>query len=290
MKPAAFEYLAAKTLDEALSALASGGDAKVIAGGQSLVPMMNFRLVQPEFLVDINSIPELSDIEERDGGLKLGALVRHAQSLKSPEALRHFPIIAETLQHVAHVAIRNRGTIGGSLVHADPAAEWPLLVTLLDAELEIHGPDGLRRVAPDEFFIAPLVTGLEDGEILTAVHLPYLPAGTGTAFEEVSQRAGDFAIASAGAIIALKDGIVAEARLALGGVADTAIRARAAEEHLLGKTLTTELMARASQFAAEGLEPNADLHASSEYRLHLIPIVARRVLERASRRAEGGIS
>ena len=140
--------------------------------------------------------------------------MRHAQSLNSPEALRHFPIIAETLQHVAHVAIRNRGTIGGSLVHADPAAEWPLLVTLLDAELEIHGPDGLRRVAPDEFFIAPLVTGLEDGEILTAVHLPYLPAGAGTAFEEVAQRAGDFAIVSAGAVIALKDGIVTEARLA----------------------------------------------------------------------------
>lgn len=289
MKPAAFEYLAAKTLAEALNALASG-DAKVIAGGQSLVPMMNFRLVQPELLVDINSIPGLSDIEERDGSLTFGALVRHAQSLNSAEALRHFPIIAETLQHVAHVAIRNRGTIGGSLAHADPAAEWPLLVTLLDAELEIHGPEGLRRVTPDEFFIAPLVTGLDDGEILTAVHLPYLPAGAGTAFEEVAQRAGDFAIVSAGAVIALKDGIVTEARLALGGVADTAIRPRTAEEHLLGKTLTTELIARAAKLAADGLEPNADLHASSEYRLHLIPIVARRVLERASRRAEGGIA
>ena len=288
MKPAAFEYLAARSLDEALSALA-GSDAKVIAGGQSLVPMMNFRLVQPELLVDINSIPGLADIEERDGSLTFGALVRHVQSLNSPAVLRHFPIIAETLRHVAHVAIRNRGTIGGSLVHADPAAEWPLLVTLLDAQLEIHGPAGSRRVAPDEFFIAPLFTGLDDGEILTNVHLPCLPADAGTAFEEVAQRAGDFAIVSAGAVIALEDGIVTEARLALGGVADTAIRARAAEQHLLGQTLTTELITRAAQFAAEGLEPNADLHASSDYRLHLVPVLARRVLERASRRVGGRI-
>lgn len=288
MKPAAFEYLAARTLVEALNALA-GSDAKVIAGGQSLVPMMNFRLVQPELLVDINSIPGLSDIEERDGSLTFGALVRHAQSLRAPAVLRHFPIIAETLQHVAHVAIRNRGTIGGSLVHADPAAEWPLLVTLLNAQLEVHGPNGLRRVTPDEFFIAPLVTELDDGEILTAVHLPCLPADAGSAFEEVAQRAGDFAIVSAGAVIALEDGIVTEARLALGGVADTAIRARAAEEHLLDQTLTTQLIERAAQLATEGLEPNADLHASSEYRLHLVPILARRVLERASRRAAGGI-
>lgn len=289
MKPAAFQYFAAKTLAEALNALASG-DAKIIAGGQSLVPMMNFRLVQPELVVDINGIPGLADLTEGEGGLAIGALARHAQCLVSTTVLRHFPVIAEAMGHVAHVAIRNRGTIGGSLVHADPAAEWPLLAALLDAELEISRPDRTRRVAAAEFFIAPLVTAMEEDEILTAVHLPYLSAGAGAAFEEVAQRAGDFAIVSAGAVIALRNGVVTESRLALGGVADTPVRVAAIEEFLLGKTLTAELIEQAVLRAAEGLEPNADLHASSEYRLHLIPIVARRVLDGAARRAKGGIT
>jgi CO/xanthine dehydrogenase FAD-binding subunit len=289
MKPASFDYLAVTTVEAAVRALA-GADAKILAGGQSLVPMMNFRLVQPELLVDINRIAGLAGIEETGTGLKFGALVRHVQSLNSAVARKHFPIISEAMHHVAHVAIRNRGTIGGSLVHADPAAEWPLLATLLDAELEIHGPDGARRVVPDEFFIAPLVAGLEDGEILTAVHLPFLPAGAGAAFDEIAQRAGDFAMVSAGAVIVLEDGVIAEARLALGGVAETPARARAAEDFLLGKPVSRDLLAEASALAAEGLEPNADMHASSEYRLHLVPTMARRVLATAASRARGDLA
>jgi carbon-monoxide dehydrogenase medium subunit len=287
MKPAPFDYLAVTSIDEAVRALGASADAKIIAGGQSLVPMMNFRLVQPELLIDINHIAALSQITETADGLTIGALVRHVESQNSPLAARHFPVIAEAMHHVAHVAIRNRGTIGGSLVHADPAAEWPLLATLLDAELEIHGPDGERRAVPAGFFLAPLVTDLQEGELLTAVHLPYLPVGAGTAFDEFAQRAGDFAIVSAGAVILLQDGVIAEARLALGGVGDTSLRAQAAETHLVGKPLSDKLLAQAATLAAEGLEPNTDLHASSEYRLHLVPILARRVLATAARRARG---
>jgi carbon-monoxide dehydrogenase medium subunit len=287
MKPAPFDYLAVTSIDDAVRALGSSTDAKIIAGGQSLVPMMNFRLVQPELLVDINRIAVLSQITETAEGLTFGALVRHVESQTSPLAARHFPVIAEAMHHVAHVAIRNRGTIGGSLVHADPAAEWPLLATLLDAALEIHGPDGERRAVPAEFFLAPLVTDLQEGEILTAVHLPYLPPGAGMAFDEFAQRAGDFAIVSVGVVIALADGVIAEARLALGGVGETPLRASEAEAHLIGKSLADDLLAEAAALAVEGLEPNTDLHASSEYRLHLVPIMARRVLATAAQRAQG---
>lgn len=289
MKPASFDYLAVTTVEAAVLALTSA-DAKILAGGQSLVPMMNFRLVQPELVVDINRIAGLAGIEETEAGLKFGALVRHVQSLNSALAQKHFPVISETMHHVAHVAIRNRGTIGGSLVHADPAAEWPLLAMLLDAEFEIHGPNGTRRTVANEFFIAPLATDLGDGEILTAVHLPFLPLGAGTAFDEITQRAGDFAIVSAGAVIVVEDGVIAEARLALGGVAETPARAQVAEELLLGKPVSPHLLVEASALAAEGLEPNADLHASSEYRLHLVPVMAHRVLAKAASRARGGLA
>lgn len=285
MKPAAFDYLAAKTVEEAVAALADR-DAKIIAGGQSLVPMMNFRLVQPELLVDINGIGGLSDIVETERGLRFGALVRHVQSQESELAARYFPIISEAMNHVAHVAIRNRGTVGGSLCHADAAAEWPLLVTLLDGELEIYGAEGRRTVSPPEFFIAPLVTSLEETEILTSVHLPFLPAGTGTAFDEFSQRAGDFAIVSAGAVLVLEEGRITEARLAIGGVGDTPLRAHAAEQYLLGKTPEPEILAAAADLTTEGVEPNTDLHASSEFRLHLMTVLAERVLLKATERAE----
>ncbi len=287
MKPAAFDYLAVTTVEEAVQALGRG-DAKIIAGGQSLVPMMNFRLVQPELLVDINRIEDLSQIAETATGLRFGALVRHTAALGSQLAARYFPVIPEALQHVAHVAIRNRGTVGGSLAHADAAAEWPLLATLLDARIEIAGPEGARTAAPEEFFIAPLVTALEEEEILTAIDLPFLASSAGSAFEEIAQRAGDFAVVSAGAVIVLADGLVGEARLALGGVGDTPLRAEEAEAFLLGKEPVPEVLREAGRLAAMGLEPTSDLHASAEYRLHLVPVMARRVLERAAGRAGEG--
>lgn len=284
MKPAAFRYVRATSIDAAIGALANE-DAKVIAGGQSLVPMMNFRLAQPELVVDINGIAELREIEELDTHIRYGALVRHVEALNCPITAKSIPIVPEALRHVAHIAIRNRGTIGGSLVHADPSAEWPLLVTLLDGEIEICAASGTRRVSPEDFFVAPLVVNVEEDEVLVAVNLPK-PAGIfGTAFDEVAQRAGDFAIVSAGAVLRIENGVVAEARLALGGVGDVPMRARVAEKLLIGASLSSDQVAAAAACAAEGLEPNDDLHASAEYRLHLVPVMAKRVLTLAATRA-----
>jgi CO/xanthine dehydrogenase FAD-binding subunit len=284
MKPAAFDYTRATSIEDAIAAL-SGADAKIIAGGQSLVPMMNFRLVQPQLLVDINHIPGLGEITEADTSWTFGALVRHVQAQNAGRPGEQLPIIPEAMRHVAHQAIRNRGTIGGSLVHADPSAEWPLLVTLLDAEIVLRGPEGERCLTADEFFIAPLVTAVEESEILISVRFPKVKAGAGMAFDEVAQRAGDFAIVSAGAVLRLDDGVIAEARLALGGVGDRPVRASAAEEFLTGKVASPAVLDEAGTLARQGLEPNSDLHASAEYRLHLVGALARRVLAKAASRA-----
>ncbi|WP_424830228.1 FAD binding domain-containing protein [Ruegeria sp.] len=284
MKPAAFEYVRPETLADAVAAL-DHDDAKIIAGGQSLLPMMNFRLVQPERLVDINRIAELSQIEKTETGIRIGALVRHAEAAQSDLLAEHLPIIREAMAHVAHVAIRNRGTVAGSLCHADPSAEWPLLVTLLNGEIEILGGDGPRTAKPDEFFLAPLVTDIEETELVTGIHLPLPSAPCSMAFDEVAQRAGDFAVVAAGALVCIKDGQFAEVRLGLGGVFDTSVRAAALEEALTGQPATAEVIEAALPLAVEDLEPNDDLHASAAYRLSLVPVLARRVLTRAMKEA-----
>lgn len=284
MKPAAFEYVRPDTLAEAVTAL-DHDDARIIAGGQSLLPMMNFRLVQPERLVDINRIADLERIERTETGLRIGALTRHTNAARDPLLAEHFPIVAEAMGHVAHVAIRNRGTVAGSLCHADPSAEWPLLVTLLDGEIEILGSDGHRSAEPSEFFLAPLVTDIEEQELVTGVHLP-LPAGpSGMAFEEVAQRAGDFAVVAVGAMVRVENDTFAEVRLGLGGVFDTSVRARALEGALTGQRARAEELEAALPLAIEDLEPNDDLHASADYRLSLVPVLARRALIRALHRA-----
>ncbi|MCY4290404.1 MAG: xanthine dehydrogenase family protein subunit M [Roseovarius sp.] len=280
MKPAPFEYVRPETLAEAVTAL-DHEDAKIIAGGQSLLPMMNFRLAQPERLVDINRIVELGQIEKTESGIRIGALVRHAEAARSDLLADHFPIIREAMPHVAHVAIRNRGTIAGSLCHADPAAEWPLLVTLLEGEIEILGGNGPRKAKPAEFFLAPLVTDIEETELVTGIYLPLPDAPCGMAFDEVAQRAGDFAVVAASALVCVKGGQFAEVRLGLGGVFDTSVRGSALEKALTGKPATTEAIDSALPLAVEDLEPNDDLHASAAYRLSLVPVLARRVLTRA---------
>ena len=225
MKPAAFEYVRAASLAEALAAL-DHDDAKIIAGGQSLVPMMNFRLAQPARLVDINAIPDLNRIEDAGAHVVIGALVRHAQAMGSDLLAARFPVVAEAMAHVAHLAIRNRGSIGGSLAHADPSAEWPLVVALLDGEIVVAGPDGERTAAAEDFFVAPLVTDLAEDEIVVAVRLPVPPARCGMAFDEMSRRAGDFAIlddATAIAAVRAHVGLAAidVRRARHGGIDDT---------------------------------------------------------------------
>jgi len=284
MKPAPFEYVRPETLNDAVRAL-DHDDAKIIAGGQSLVPMMNFRLVQPERLVDINRIEALTPIVQTDSGVRVGALTRHVEAECHPLLKEHFPIISEAMACVAHVAIRNRGTIAGSLCHADPSAEWPLLLIVLNGEIEILGGAGSRMVTPNEFFLAPLMTEIAETELVTGVHFPLPPFSCGMAFEEVSWRAGDFAVVAAAALVSIKRDRFAEVRLALGGVFDTPVRATALEEVLVGQSANLDEIETVVSLAAKDLEPNDDPHASAGYRLSLVPVLARRVLARALERA-----
>lgn len=282
MKPAPFDYVRAKSVDEAVSALATAdGNAKVLAGGQSLVPMLNFRLVDTPLFVDINGIEGLSGIAETDdGGLRVGALTRHFAVETSVFVQQRFPVLHEAMKHVAHLAIRNRGTIGGSLSHADPAAELPAMAVLLDAVIETANPAGGRQIPAREFFFAPLTTALEPDEIVVAVHLPGLPDGAGWGFEEFAQRRGDFAVAGAAAIVVRDGENVSHARIALMGVHDTPLRAVAAEDAMLSDGVD------AAAAAAQGeADPTNDLHGSSDYRRHLVGVLTRRALTAAFERA-----
>ena len=289
MKPPAFEYIAATSVEEAVAALVkSDGTGKLIAGGQSLMPMLNFRLADPAVLIDIGRIPGLEGISETEIGLEIGALTRHASLETSPAVAQHFPVLAEAMTHVAHLAIRNRGTIGGSLSHADPAAELPLMAVLLDAVLCIVGPEGSREVPAKEFFIGALTTDLEDEEMVTAVTLPYLSAGAGWGFEEVSRRSGDFALAAAAATLKLDGGVVSDVRLAVTGVDDLPLRMREAEAALNGAALDDGAVAKAAHGVRDAINPNSDAQASADYRRHLIGVLTARVLRSAAARAEGG--
>lgn len=287
MKPPAFEYVAAGSIEEAVSLLSQHeGDAKVIAGGQSLVPMLNFRLLAPAVLVDVNRIPGLEGVEDHEGGLRIGALTRH-HTLETSELVKaRFPVLHDAMQFVAHLAIRNRGTIGGSLSHADPAAELPTMAVLLDAEIEAQGPGGPRTIAARDFFESALATTLEEDEIVTEIRLPALPAQTGWAFEEFARRSGDFGIAGVGVTLSLAEGTVADARIALLGVAQTPMRASAAEALLKDKGRDDELIAAAADAARDAAEPEDDLHGSADYRRHLVGVLTRRALVAAWDRAE----
>ena len=288
MKPPAFEYVVADSVDAAVAALAAaGGDAKVLAGGQSLVPMLNFRLLRPAILVDINRIPGLAFIEEGEAEIRVGALTRHHQLETSPVIAKHFPVLSAAMAHVAHLAIRNRGTIGGSLSHADPAAELPMLALLLDATLTMASPSGRRTVAAKDFFLGALSADLAPDELVTEVAFPKLPAGAGWGFEEVARRHGDFALAAVAATVTVSDGTIAQARIAMTGVDETPKRAGEAEAMLTGRTLDAALLDDVIDAVRGGVTPNTDLHASSDYRRHLVGVLAGRAVSAAWRRAGG---
>ena len=284
MKPAAFDYVVADSVDAAVAALGRG-DAKIIAGGQSLVPMLNFRLLRPSVLVDINRIPGLAFIRDDDTSIKIGALARHHQLETSPVIARHFPVLAEAMRHVAHLAIRNRGTIGGSLSHADPAAELPMMAMLLDAELHVAWASGTRTVAARDFFRDALSVGLGDEEIVTEIVVPKLPPHTGWGFEEVARRSGDFALAAVAVTLTLSDGTIVQARIAITGVAPTPRRVTSAESMLVGARLDRGVDDDVIESVRAVAEPETDLHASADYRRHLVGVLARRALGAAWRRA-----
>jgi CO/xanthine dehydrogenase FAD-binding subunit len=286
MKPAAFDYVIADSIDMAVASLADGGgDAKIIAGGQSLVPMLNFRLLRPSVLIDINRIGDMAFIEEAGKKIRVGALTRHYQLETSPVIARHLPVLASAMTHVAHLAIRNRGTIGGSLSHADPAAELPMMALLLDAELHIASASGKRTIAARDFFVGALTVDLARDDIVTEIVLPKLPPKTGWGFEEVARRSGDFALAAAAATLTLSAGVISQARIALTGVGATPVRAAEAEALLVGQALEPGLIDRIIDAVRAAIEPDTDLHASSDYRRHLGGVLAGRAVSAAWRRA-----
>ncbi|MDM0071491.1 xanthine dehydrogenase family protein subunit M [Variovorax sp. J31P207] len=287
MKPAPFDYCCPDSVAEAVEVLAANkGEAKVMAGGQSLGPMLNFRVVRPALIVDVSRLLELDYVRQRkDGGLSIGALTRHRELETSALVAARFPVIPETMRHVAHLAIRNRGTIGGSLSHADPAAELPMLVRLLDAQIAISSARGERSVSAHDFFIGPLSTVLDEDELVVRIELPGM-RHNGWGFEEFSRRAGDFALAAAGVLLDVSDGKVRDARVAMMGVGDTPLRSHEAEDVLKGSDLGDDVVERAVQAACSGLEPSEDLHASPAFRRHLASVLVRRCIQKARGRTE----
>ena len=286
MKPPPFEYRVAKSVEAAVAMLAdAGGEAKVLAGGQSLVPMLNFRLLWPAILVDINRIPGLAYINEGANAIRVGALTRHHQLETSPVIAAQLPVLSAAMAHVAHLAIRNRGTIGGSLTHADPAAELPMIALLLDATISVSSPKGGRTIAARDFFLGALSVALEADELVTEVAFPKLPDRTGWGFEEVSRRHGDFALAAVGTTLTVSAGKISQARIAVAGVDERPIRASGAEALLRDSALDPKLLDAARDAVRTGVNPNSDLHASADYRRHLVGVLSERALNAAWQRA-----
>ncbi len=286
MKPAPFDYCCPDSVEEVLERMALHGDeAKIMAGGQSLTPMLNFRVVRPALIIDISRLLDLDVLTEQpESGLQIGALTRHRVLETSPTVASRFPVIPEAMRHVAHLAIRNRGTIGGSLAHADPAAELPMLVKLLDAAIVARSVRGQRTVPAGDFFVGPLTTALEPDELLVRVDVPGCgPHGWG--FEEFSRRAGDFALAAAGVLLQVTDDRVVRARVAMMGVGDTPLHCAEAETALIGTRLSDSVIAHVVQAACDPLTPRQDLQATADYRRHLAGVLLERALRRAWTRA-----
>jgi CO/xanthine dehydrogenase FAD-binding subunit len=281
----AFEYIAPPTLHDALGLLREhGDDAKVLAGGQSLMPILHYRLARPRVVIDINGLP-LGGITADDGRVSLGALVRYHELEESDTIARRCPVLAEAARLIGNVRVRTLGTVGGSLAHADPAAELPAVMTALDARLTVASASGRRTLAAREFCTGPLTTALAAGEIVTAVEITAMPTH-GWAVEELSRRAGDFAIVAVVALVSLdRLGRVDDARLAFGGVADRPVHARAAEDALRGREPTADALARAAQVARDALDPPSDAFVSGAYRRHVAAVLGRRALRRAVERA-----
>jgi CO/xanthine dehydrogenase FAD-binding subunit len=281
MKPARFEYVAPTTLDAAVAALAAAnGEGKVLAGGQSLLPLLNFRMARPAVLVDLNGIKDLSFIELRGDSVAIGALTRHREIEHSALIASRLPVMSAAMRHVAHLAIRNRGTIGGSLSHADPAAELPMMAMFYGASLTVQGPAGRRTIAAKDFFVDALTNCLEPEDIVTEIEFP-IPQHDGWAFEEVARRFGDFALASIAVSIKRGRSGLDDARVAVMGVADTPLRLEGVEQELRDIEVDDRTPDRFSELVTSSVNPNSDLHASAEYRKHLLGGLAKRAMRTA---------
>lgn len=282
MKPSKFAYHAPETVDAAVEILGRyGGDARVLAGGQSLIPMMNFRLAAPAALIDLGRIPSLAYIRERDGTIQIGAMTRQRAIEFSPVIRDRLPLLHEAIGWVGHLPTRSRGTIGGSLAHADPSAEIPLVLQALEGEVVVRGPRGERTIPAASLFRTHLTTSLDPQEILIEVRFPIPPAGAGHAVEEFARRHGDFAIAGIAALVVRDGETCRRARLAAAGTGPTPLRLRAAEEILERKGLGAAALDEASVKAAELVQPISDNNGSAEFRRHLTRVLTGRALRRA---------
>jgi carbon-monoxide dehydrogenase medium subunit len=291
MKPAPFRYVAARTIDHALQLKAEHGDeARFLAGGQSLVPTMNFRLTQPEILIDINPLAELAgmrhDVADR---VRIGALTRYGKLERDPAVAQVLPLIHEALPHIAHPQIRNRGTIGGNLSHADPASEMPAIVVALAGRLRAQSAKGERWIDAQDFFVGALSTALEADEMLTEVELPVAPPHSGACFMEVSRRRGDFAIIGVACTITLDaDGNCAEARIGLCNAGDGPVFAAEASESLAGRPVDAADIDQAADLVQNAIDPGGSIHASKAFQRHIAGVLTKRTLAMANERARRG--
>ena len=284
MKPPPFEYDAPRLADEALELLARDPeDTKVLAGGQSLVPLLNFRLARPERLVDLNGVGELAYLRRKDGVLRIGTMTRQATLERSPVVARHWPLLKQAILLVAHPQIRNRGTVGGSAAHADPSAELPVALTALEAKFHIRSASGTRTVEAKDFFVQPLMSAVEPGEMLTEIEIAPMQPNTGTAFVEYARRHGDFALGGAAVVLERNDdGTIRRAVIALLSAGPTPLRAADAEAALVGQTVDESVAAEAAALATRDLRPTGDLHGSTEYRRGLLEALTGRALLQAA--------
>jgi carbon-monoxide dehydrogenase medium subunit len=289
MKPPLFDYSAPKTLKEAIALLAGDSSAMVLAGGQSLVPALNFRLAMPSRLVDIQHVEGLSGISIEGSRIVVKAMARHRELELSDAAYQANPLIREAMGFVAHIPIRNRGTVVGSLCHADAAAEMPMVLLLTGGSVVAEGPGGRRTIAADDFFQFHMTTSRKPGEVIVEAHFPALPPGAGYAFDEFTRRHGDYAIAAVGTILSLGgSGRVADIVLAACGIASRPVRLSAAEALLKGQKLTIEAVAAAGEAAKEAVTAPDDMHASIGYRRRVVATLVRRALEKAASRVGAG--
>jgi carbon-monoxide dehydrogenase medium subunit len=281
MKPAAFEYYAPESIDALLALLEEHHDGKILAGGQSLVPVMNFRLARPARLFDINGIGELEFIRVEDQNIRIGALARHAAFHRPVAEGPTGTLLAQVVQHIAHYPIRQRGTFAGSVAHSDPASEWCAVVVTLDAQIVARSRRAERVIPASEYFQGVFATALQPNELITEVRLPLLDASWHTGFYEFARRAGDFAIAMTAAALQIQAGKITQARIGIGGVEDRPSRCYAAEEVLIGKAASRALFAEAAEIVSRAVKPLEDLHADAAYRRDLVRATTRRALEQA---------
>lgn len=288
MYPAQFEYYAPGTMNEALALLAQNADAKILAGGHSLLPLMKLRLAQPPVLIDIGKIADLRGIQDLGDAISIGALTTHHDVEHSSLLRASCPLLPEVASHIGDRQVRNRGTIGGSLSHSDPAADYPAAMLALGAQIEATGPSGRRSISADNFFTGLFQTALNPNEILTAVRVPKTNApGQGAAYVKFPHPASRYAVVGVAAWVNIQNDQVSDVRIGVTGACNHAVRATKAEDALRGKPMTDDTIAAAAQVAAEGMQTLGDLFASAEYRAHLVSVLAARALQLAHRRAHG---